>query len=133
MFDIPYGTGAEKINLDVPYTILLPNQPELMDEGEVLARALANPLGKETFAEFAKNSDKILVIVNDATRPTPTKRVLQELRNRRTLLKGRCQRCNFLEICNGNFRARAEAVFGDPWAEDPACYLTEEEISERWN
>jgi len=81
MFDIPYGTGTEKIKLNVQHTILLPNQPELMDESEVLTRALANPLGKETFAEFAKNSDKILVIVNDATRPTPTKRVLQELRS----------------------------------------------------
>ncbi|MCQ9208491.1 MAG: radical SAM protein [Omnitrophica bacterium] len=53
---------------------------------------------------------------------------LQQLRNRAPLLKGRCQRCNFLSICNGNFRARAEAVFNDPWAEDPACYLTDQEI-----
>lgn len=58
---------------------------------------------------------------------------LRDLRNRKSLLKGRCQRCLFLVICNGNFRARAEAIFGDPWAEDPACYLTEEEISEKWN
>lgn len=56
---------------------------------------------------------------------------LQALRNRSPHLKGRCQRCNFLEICNGNFRARAEAVFADPWQEDPACYLTDEEIRER--
>lgn len=53
---------------------------------------------------------------------------LGNLRDRKALLLGRCQRCNFLRICNGNFRARAEAAFGDPWAEDPACYLTEEEI-----
>lgn len=52
---------------------------------------------------------------------------LQALRNRRPLLKGPCRRCNFLEICNGNFRARAEAVFGDHWSEDPACYLRKEE------
>ena len=25
-------------------------------------------------------------------------------------------------------RVRAEAVTGDPWAPDPACYLTDEEI-----
>ena len=53
---------------------------------------------------------------------------LQALRNRRPLLKGRCQRCKFVTICNGNFRARAEAAFGDIWAEDPACYLSESEI-----
>ena len=29
----------------------------------------------------------------------------------------------------GNFRARAEAVTGDIWSPDPACYLTDEEIA----
>ena len=55
--------------------------------------------------------------------------LLQALRNRKSLLKGRCKKCKYLTICNGNFRARAEAVFGDPWQEDPACYLTDKEIS----
>ncbi|MBA7709756.1 hypothetical protein ES703_118679 [subsurface metagenome] len=31
-------------------------------------------------------------------------------------------------MCNGNMRVRAEAVSGDVWAEDPACYLTDTEI-----
>ncbi|MBI4285587.1 MAG: radical SAM protein [Chloroflexi bacterium] len=55
--------------------------------------------------------------------------VLGGLRNRKALLKGRCARCHYLDLCNGNLRVRAEAVFGDVWAEDPACYLTEAEIS----
>ena len=54
--------------------------------------------------------------------------LLQGLKNRKQLLKGRCARCRYLDLCNGNLRVRAEAVFGDVWAEDPACYLTEEEI-----
>ena len=54
--------------------------------------------------------------------------LIQGLRNRKKLLKGRCAGCRYLEICNGNLRERAEAVFGDVWAEDPACYLTDEEI-----
>ena len=53
--------------------------------------------------------------------------MLQGLRNRKKLLKGRCSRCKFLDICNGNLRVRAEAVYGDTWAEDPACYLSEKE------
>ncbi len=53
-----------------------------------------------------------------------TNSFLADLRNRKGLLKGRCRICRFLDLCNGNFRARAEAKFGDPWAEDPACYLT---------
>ncbi len=54
--------------------------------------------------------------------------LLAGLKNRRALLKGRCAACRFIDICNGNFRVRAEAVFGDVWAHDPACYLTDEEI-----
>ncbi len=54
--------------------------------------------------------------------------LLQGLKNRKGLLKGRCARCQHLDLCNGNLRVRAEAVFGDVWAEDPACYLSEEEI-----
>jgi len=51
------------------------------------------------------------------------------LKNRKPLLQGRCARCRYLDICNGNFRVRAEAVYGNVWAADPACYLTDEEIA----
>jgi len=54
--------------------------------------------------------------------------VLAGLRNRKPLLKGRCSRCRYLSFCNGNFRARAEAVTGDFWESDPGCYLTDKEI-----
>lgn len=55
--------------------------------------------------------------------------VMAKLKDRKRFLKGKCGRCRWIDICNGNFRARAIAVYGDPWMEDPACYLTEEEIS----
>ena len=54
--------------------------------------------------------------------------LLAQLRNRLPLLKGRCGVCRFKEICGGSFRVRALQVYGDPWAADPACYLTDEEI-----
>jgi len=54
--------------------------------------------------------------------------LLAGFKNRKPLLKGRCTKCQFLSFCNGNFRARAEAVTGDLWESDPACYLTDEEI-----
>ncbi|MFW5856947.1 MAG: MGMT family protein [Planctomycetota bacterium] len=53
---------------------------------------------------------------------------LLELRDRRRRLRGRCGACRWIDLCNGNLRARAEAVTGDPWAADPACLLTEEEV-----
>ena len=43
-------------------------------------------------------------------------------------VKGRCGACAHLDICNGNTRVRAWQTRGDPWAEDPACYLDDEEI-----
>ncbi len=50
------------------------------------------------------------------------------LKNRKPLIKGKCAKCKWLNICNGNFRARAESYYNDVWASDPACYLTDEEI-----
>ncbi len=41
---------------------------------------------------------------------------------------GRCGKCAYFGICGGNTRVRALQLTGDAWAEDPACYLTDEEI-----
>ncbi len=59
---------------------------------------------------------------------SPENEFLADLRDARSRVTGRCAECRFLEICGGGFRARAEAMTGDPWASDPACYLTDEEI-----
>ncbi len=50
------------------------------------------------------------------------------LKARPRKLKGRCGQCNEFDICGGNTRVRADQITGDPWAEDPACYLTDDEI-----
>ncbi|WP_421901186.1 12,18-didecarboxysiroheme deacetylase [Maridesulfovibrio sp.] len=54
--------------------------------------------------------------------------LLHKLKDKKKYVGGRCAECRYLNICGGNFRARAEAYHGDIWAEDPACYLTDEEI-----
>ncbi|QOR37218.1 heme d1 biosynthesis radical SAM protein NirJ [Billgrantia diversa] len=54
--------------------------------------------------------------------------LMQGFRQRPRPLKGRCAECRFLSICNGNTRVRAWKVTGDPWEEDPGCYLSNEEI-----
>lgn len=54
--------------------------------------------------------------------------LLTELRNREERLPERCQECRFLQVCNGNFRSRAEANSGDIWGMDPLCYLTDAEV-----
>jgi heme d1 biosynthesis radical SAM protein NirJ len=43
-------------------------------------------------------------------------------------LEGRCASCQHLAICGGNSRTRAWQLTGNPWAEDPGCYLSDEEI-----
>ena len=53
---------------------------------------------------------------------------LMQLKEKKKHVKGRCSQCRWLDVCGGNFRVRAEALYGDVWAPDPACYLTDQEI-----
>ena len=64
------------------------------------------------FSELWTGDDKMLSLLR--TRPRP--------------LEGRCGACAFKEVCGGNTRIRALQLTGNPWAEDPACYLSEQEI-----
>ncbi len=54
--------------------------------------------------------------------------IMAGLKARPRSVGGRCGACAYFAICGGNTRVRAWQVSGDPWAEDPACYLTDEEI-----
>lgn len=55
--------------------------------------------------------------------------LMKKLKEKKKYVKGRCAKCRWLDICAGNFRVRAEAVSGDVFGPDPACYLTDEEIA----
>ena len=55
--------------------------------------------------------------------------LMARLKDKKEFVTGRCATCRWLDVCGGNFRVRAEAATGDLWAPDPACYLTDEEIS----
>ena len=55
--------------------------------------------------------------------------LMGKLKVKKNHVKGRCATCSWLDVCGGYFRVRAEAVTGDVWAPDPACYLTDEEIA----
>lgn len=92
-------------------------------DGEVYADQFwrHHPLGNVRSRRFSE-------IWSDVSGDTAASAFLAELRNRRRHLTGRCARCRWLDVCGGNFRARAEAVTGDIWASDPACYLEDDEI-----
>lgn len=66
---------------------------------------------------------KFSEIWTDSTEP-----LLQKLRDRKNHVHGRCRSCRFFNACGGALRVRADIIAGDPWASDPACYLTDEEI-----
>jgi 12,18-didecarboxysiroheme deacetylase len=56
--------------------------------------------------------------------------LMARLKNKKEYVTGRCATCQWLNVCGGNFRVRAEAATDDLWAPDPACYLTDEEIAQ---
>jgi len=55
--------------------------------------------------------------------------IMAGLKARPRPVKGRCGTCAYFDVCGGNTRVRAMQVTGDPWAEDPGCYLEDEEIA----
>ncbi|MGI6413937.1 MAG: radical SAM protein [Syntrophomonadaceae bacterium] len=56
--------------------------------------------------------------------------LMVKLREKHKHIKGKCANCAYNFLCCG-CRIRARAVNGDIWAEDPACYLSLEEISRK--
>ena len=82
--------------------------PDTMWWHHTLGNARERPFG----AIWSDTSDPLMAGLKQRPRP----------------VTGRCGACAHLDICGGNTRVRAERITGDPWAEDPACYLTDEEI-----
>jgi len=68
-------------------------------------------------------------IWSDVSGATPESALMAQLKDKRPHVKGRCATCRWLDVCGANFRVRAEAVSGDLWSPDPACYLTDGEIA----
>ncbi len=77
--DIPYA--GEKVEVDIDdervNAVLYPNEVEKKDEERILLEALEDPVDRPGFSEFV--TDGTIFIVNDATRPTPTSRVLESM------------------------------------------------------
>ena len=81
---IPIRYGKDDIiDLSVPGKNLLgvfnPNPVAKFDETALIAKALANPINHKSFDEFIAGDEKIVIIVNDGTRPTPTTKVLKQI------------------------------------------------------
>lgn len=66
---------------------------------------------------------KFSEIWNDTSDP-----IMAGLKAKPRAIGGRCGSCEHFDICGGNTRVRAWQLTGDPWAADPACYLSDKEI-----
>ncbi|MDA8424846.1 MAG: nickel-dependent lactate racemase [Treponema sp.] len=82
MIGVPYLD--RELELKIPDGNLLavvePNEVEPSpDARETVRKAVARPLDSPAFGGFLEGAKKILVIVNDATRPTPTEGMLDAL------------------------------------------------------
>jgi len=103
--------------------IVEPNEVEVAGSAEELVRgAIERPIDSVPFGEFLEGARKILVIVNDATRPTPTQELLDavgdelEAREARFLVATGAHRApteeEYRQILGrhyGRFRKRIEA------------------------
>nr|WP_269763647.1 lactate racemase domain-containing protein [Campylobacter rectus] len=81
---IPIAYGKEDVlHLRIDERNLLgvfnPNPVAKFDETALIAKALANPINQKSFDEFIAGDEKIVVIVNDGTRPTPTAKILKQI------------------------------------------------------
>ena len=77
--DIPYGKEKIKVNVPDNCEILVPKKAAIKNQEKLIEEALENPIGFESYDEFAEDVDRLLVIINDATRPTPTSKILKYL------------------------------------------------------
>jgi nickel-dependent lactate racemase len=113
---VPYGQGWVTVNCPEENLagICFPNEVPQQDEREVLEQALAHPIAAGTLGAFLADSGDCLCVVNDATRPTPTARILNHLAGE---IKG--SPLHFL-VATGSHRpptpAECAGIFG-PWSE----------------
>jgi len=80
--EIPFG--KTKLPLNIPKSnsleVIVPNEiHEISDPDNQIENALQNPIGKERLGNILKSTDKVSIIVSDATRPVPTALLLKHL------------------------------------------------------
>ncbi|MBI9088049.1 MAG: nickel-dependent lactate racemase [Desulfobacterium sp.] len=76
---VPYGKEGEEtatISDTLETRFLEANEVEIKAPGLLLDQALNTPISSPSLTDFLADARDVLVIVNDATRPTPTKQVM---------------------------------------------------------
>ncbi len=79
---IPYGKEFTELDVNIPHQLIVPNEVMVTNESELIDTALQNPVGKTSLDYFINNTERLLILVNDATRPTPTAKVLFKIKEK---------------------------------------------------
>ncbi len=79
-FNLPYGSGT--LDLEIPsenlITVTPPNDlPGLTNYDEAFEAAFANPIGTSLLKDIVKRGNKVVIVVDDITRPTPSELILK--------------------------------------------------------
>ena len=71
---VPFGDSGEIVTIPDGrlQAVLAAESAPAGDEAELLRRSVAAPVSGEPLDAFVRSGEKLLVLVNDATRPTPT-------------------------------------------------------------
>ncbi len=76
---VPYRDGIIQFESDVNVHVVDSPAFEVSDQDMIIKEALANPIDSKSFHDFAEESESLLFILCDGTRPTPTALVLKHL------------------------------------------------------
>jgi nickel-dependent lactate racemase len=81
LIEVPYGKHKIEVKIDDTRVagVVVGNDVPIIDENETIRNAIQNPLNSKSYEDFLKDRKDLLFIVNDATRPTPSARVLKIL------------------------------------------------------
>lgn len=104
---IPFGNSPEEVEIpdENIERVIYPNQVDSKDDMEILRDAIKNPLNSPSLEQFLEGRENVLLIVNDATRPTPTSKIIEIIY---PILKGK----NFkILIATGSHRAPTEEEY----------------------
>ncbi|MCE5256434.1 MAG: nickel-dependent lactate racemase [Spirochaetaceae bacterium] len=80
LINVPYRTGTVALRLPDKAQVIEPNDFAAPgDTKKLVADAVMTPIDVPSLADFLAGTGNVLVIVNDATRPTPTAAVLDSI------------------------------------------------------
>ncbi|WP_141335792.1 MULTISPECIES: nickel-dependent lactate racemase [unclassified Paenibacillus] len=80
IYQIPYGKGLLHFELEVPVAELaVKSLAQVLDEREEVRKAVRSPIGSERLADLAAGKKNAVIVINDITRPTPTKLLVEEI------------------------------------------------------